>query len=196
MKRDSAITRLGFDLIAAGTLLLLACTFGQGAQAQSFTLSSATFKDGEMLAVKNAGNIKANPNCVGDNVSPPLSWTNVPEGTKSFALVMIDTEGRAGLVAIHMVTYGIPAGVSEFAENELSAPSSKFISGKTTPGVPHYFGPCPPPRTGWHHYNFTLIATDLDPTALQAGQTRDELLKALEGHTKGAAGLVGRFGKP
>ena len=47
-----------------------------------------------------------------------------------------------------------------------------------------------------HHYTFTLIATDLDPTALKPGLTKDELFTALKGHTKGAAGLVGLFGKP
>ena len=59
-----------------------------------FTLSSSSFKDGERLAVKNAGNNKANPNCVGENVSPPLAWANPPEGTKSYALLMFDPEGR------------------------------------------------------------------------------------------------------
>ena len=47
-----------------------------------------------MLAKKIAGTNKSNPNCVGDNVSPPLSWTNLPAGTKSFALLMVDPEGR------------------------------------------------------------------------------------------------------
>ena len=47
-----------------------------------------------------------------------------------------------------------------------------------------------------HHYTFTLIATDLDPKALPPGLTRDELLAKLQGHTKGAAGLVGLFGRP
>lgn len=63
----------------------------------AFALTSSTFKDGTMLAVKNAGNIKGNPNCIGDNVSPPLAWSNVPAGTKSFALIMYDPEGRGGL---------------------------------------------------------------------------------------------------
>jgi hypothetical protein len=47
-----------------------------------------------------------------------------------------------------------------------------------------------------HHYTFTLIATDLGPTALQAGMTRDELMKALDGHAKGATGIIGTFSKP
>ena len=57
----------------------LALAGGQPAQAaEPFTISSSAFKDGGMLQVKNAGNIKKNPNCVGDNVSPPLAWKNAP----------------------------------------------------------------------------------------------------------------------
>ena len=48
----------------------------------AFSLTSSTFRDGTMLAVKNAGNIKTNPNCIGDNVSPPLAWSNVPAEPK------------------------------------------------------------------------------------------------------------------
>jgi phosphatidylethanolamine-binding protein (PEBP) family uncharacterized protein len=47
-----------------------------------------------------------------------------------------------------------------------------------------------------HHYTFTLIATDLEPTALQPGMTRDEVMKALDGHAKGATGIIGTFSKP
>jgi phosphatidylethanolamine-binding protein (PEBP) family uncharacterized protein len=62
-------------------------------------------------------------------------------------------------------------------------------------GLPIYFGPCTPPGD-WHHYTLILIGTDLDPKALQPGMTRDELFTALTGHSKGSAGLVGRFRHP
>lgn len=166
------------------------------AEAQSFTITSKNFKDGEMLPAKHAGNNKANPNCVGDNVSPELSWTNVPAGTKSFALVMVDPEGRGGLGVIHWVAYGIPGDVTGFAEGEVSKDGPKFIGGKSTVGTTYYFGPCTPPRTGFHHYTFTLIATDLDAKELPPGLTRDELFTKLAGKSKGAAGIVGLFGKP
>jgi hypothetical protein len=155
-------------------------------------LKSSTLKDNGVLAKKYAGNDKSNPNCVGDNLSPPLAWSHPPEGTKSFALMLFDPEGRLGLGVVHFVSYGIPASVTGFAEGELSKPSEKFVGGKSTRSLPTYFGPCTPPGD-WHHYTFTLIATDLDPKALQPGMTRDELVAALAGHSKGAAGLVGRF---
>ena len=64
-------------------------------------------------------------------------------------------------------------------------------------GMATYFGPGPPPNVDWHHYTLTRIATtDLDPKVLQPGMTREELAAALQGHVKGAAGLVTRFRHP
>ena len=149
-------------LLAGGVALAIAWN-GQTANAQNaFTITSSSFKDGERLATKMAGNNKQNPNCVGENISPALSWANPPEGTKSYALMMFDPEGRPPGGVSHWVAYGIPVSVTGFAEGEV----------------------------------FTLIATDLEPTALQPGMTRDELIKALEGHAKGATGIIGTFSKP
>jgi Raf kinase inhibitor-like YbhB/YbcL family protein len=158
----------------------------------AFTLSSQSFKDGERLPTKMAGNNKSNPNCVGENVSPALSWTNPPEGTKSFALLMFDPEGRPPGGVSHFVAYGIPASVTGFAEGELSKPSEKFVGGTSLMKLPTYFGPCTPPGAP-HHYIFTLMATDLEPAALKPGLTRDEVMKELDGHVKVAAGLIGTF---
>jgi Raf kinase inhibitor-like YbhB/YbcL family protein len=165
--------------------------------ADVLTLTSPAIQDNGTLATKNACSDKERtPNCVGENISPPLAWSNPPEGTKSFALLLFDPEGRAPAGVSHMVIYGIPADVKGFAEGELSKPSDKFVGGKSLMGLGTYFGPGTPPNTDWHHYTFTLVATDLDPKALQPGLTRDELAKALDGHVKGSAGLVTRFRHP
>ena len=185
--------KCGRFAIAAG-FVLAACQVA--AAADPFMLTSASFKDGTMLAKKNAGANKANPNCVGENVSPPLAWTNAPAGTQSYALTMVDPEGRNGLGVIHWVAYGIPVAVTGFAENETGKPSDKYVGGKGTAGQGIYLGPCTPPGTDVHHYTFTLIATDLDPKALPPGLTRDELFAKLDGHAKGSAGLVGLFKNP
>ena len=185
--------------IFAGALALTAFCGAQGASAQGvFTLSSTGFKDGERLPTKFAGNNKSNPNCVGENVSPPLAWSGVPDGTKSFALLLFDPEGRAPAGVSHMVLYGIPADVKGFAEGELSKESPKFVGGKNLMGTGLYFGPGTPPNTDWHHYTWTLVATDLDPKApeLKPGMTREELAAALKDHVKGSAGLVTRFKHP
>jgi hypothetical protein len=167
------------------------------AHADVLKLTSAAISDGGNLAIKNACNDKQrSPNCVGENISPPLAWSGVPEGTKSFALLLFDPEGRAPAGVSHMILYGIPASVTSFAEGELSQPSDKFVGGKSTMGKSVYTGPGTPPNTDWHHYTWTLVATDLDPKALQPGLTRDQLALALKDHVKGSAGLVTRFEHP
>ena len=168
------------SLLFAGAMAL---AFGGQANAQAaFTITSSSFKDGERLAVKMAGNNKSNPNCVGENVSPALSWANPPEGTKSYALMMFDPEGRPPGGVSHWVAYGIPVSVTGFAEGEASKQTDKYVGGKSLMGLPHYFGPCTPPGSP-HHYTFTLIATDLEPTALQPGMTRDERMTRSPGPT-------------
>src|SRR5665213_3489585 len=162
------------SILAAAAVTLAAFGGSHDARAQAaFTLSSPDFKDGVRLAVKNAGNNKSNPNCVGENVSPALSWSNPPEGTKSFALMMFDPEGRPPGGVSHWVAYGIPPAVTGFAEGEVSKPSDKYVGGTSTQKVGNYSGPCTPAGAP-HHYTFTLIATDLDPKALAPGLTRDE----------------------
>ena len=174
--------------------LALAMIGGAANAADVLTLTSSALQDNGQLAVKNAcADKQRSPNCVGENISPPLAWTGVPEGTKSFALLLFDPEGRAPAGVSHMVTYGIPASATGFAEGELSKPSDKFVGGKSTMNLAIYRGPCTPPNTDWHHYTFTLVATDLDPKALQPGMTREELTAALKDHVKGSAGLIGRF---
>ena len=187
---------LGAVLLSLSMLTGCSNMPGRPPMGQSFTITSTGFEDGGMLAKKFAGNTKGNPNCVGDNISPQFSWTNVPAGTRSFALIMVDPEGRGGLGVIHWVAYGISASINSFAEGELSQLGSKYVGGKGTAGLGYYLGPCTPPVTGLHHYTFTLIATDLEPDALPAGLTRDELFTRLNGRTKGAAGIVGLFGRP
>ena len=183
--------------LAAATGLVLAA-FGVGGVANAadpFTLSSATFKDGTMMPKKVANKNPQNPNCVGDNVSPQLSWSGAPDGTKSFAFTMVDPEGRGGLGVFHWVAYGIPANVTSFAEGEVSKESEKYVGGKSTQGVGFFSGPCTPPGSP-HHYTYMVIATDLDAKELPPGLTLPELQAKLAGHTKGAAGLVGLFVKP
>jgi Raf kinase inhibitor-like YbhB/YbcL family protein len=188
-------------MLLRGSILAVAVTLAalcgsHDAKAEGlFTLTSPDFKDGARMALKNAGNNKANPNCVGENVSPTLSWANPPEGTKSYALLMFDPEGRPPGGVSHWVAYGIPVSVTGFAEGEVSKASDKYVGGISTQKVGFYSGPCTP-AVAPHHYTFTLMATDLEPTALQPGLARDELIKALDGHVKGATGLIGTFSKP
>jgi hypothetical protein len=174
------------------------------AQQKVFEISSTSFKDGGMLPVK-AANSKANApnnaNCVGENVSPQLSWVNPPAGTKSFVLLMVDPEGRGGAGVNHWVAYGIPADVTGFAEGETSKLTDKYVGGKSTQGVGFYSGPCTPPAVQPHHYTFVLVATDFEPKELPPGLTKDEVTAKIvpqgsPARAKGSAGIVGLFVKP
>ena len=179
----------------AGFVIVLNYCVSAGEAAEPFVISSPAFKDGTLMPKKSSNNTAGNTNCVGENVSPPLNWANPPAGTKSYALTMVDPEGRAGSGVIHWVAYGIPVSLSGFAEGEVSKPSDKYVGGKGSAGVGHYQGPC----TGLgapHHYTFILIATDLEQGELPAGLTRDELFAKLTGRTKGATGLIGLFKNP
>src|SRR5262245_29584507 len=187
------------SVIAAGAIVLIVAVALQAAD--PFKLTSTTFKDGQMMPRKVANMNPQNPNCVGENVSPQLSWSGAPDGTKSFAILMEDPEGRGGAGVHHWVAYGIPPTVTSFAEGEVSKATDKYVGGKSTQGVGYYSGPCTPPGTP-HHYTFVVIATDLDPKELPAGLTREEFLAKLVppapgmSHAKGTAGLIGLFVKP
>ena len=184
------MSKKGFALrltIGAGALLP-----GIVLAAEPFTLTSTAFRDGETVPAKYAG---AHPGrtCGGQNLSPELRWSNAPDKTKSFALVMFDIEGGRGLGSSHWVAYGIPANKTSFAEGEASAPPKDHVGGKNNLGIDYYFGPCGPPGDSPHHYVFTLIATDLEPDALPPGLTREELLQKLRGHALAPASIVGKY---
>ena len=191
-------------VLASGMMVASWCASDTASAQGVFEISSTTFKDGSMLPVKAANskaNAPTNANCVGENVSPELSWVNPPAGTKSFVLLMVDPEGRGGAGVNHWVSYGIPASVTGFAEGEVSKPSDKYVGGKSTQGVGFFSGPCTPPAVQPHHYTFVLIATDLEPADLPPGLTKDEVTAKIvpagtPPRAKGSAGMVGLFVKP
>jgi hypothetical protein len=158
-----------------------------------FILQSPAFADNGMLDSPYAGNDSKNANCTGKNSSPPLVWSNVPPQTQSLALIVHDPEGNKGLGVTHLVAYNISPASTGFGPDALRD-TKNFTGGKNTPGTNSWYGPCPPPGSGAHHYTFTLIATSLPPT-LPAGLTREALFQKLNGHQLAAAGLIGRFGQ-
>ena len=139
------------------------------------------------------GMIPGKYTCKGINVSPPLQWSDVPEGTKSFSLINDDPDAPAGTF-VHWLLYNIPADVRELKEN---IPSNKELDNGSRHGLndfgrSSYGGPCPP--SGIHRYFFKLYALDkiLD---LPAGATKNELLKAMQGHILAEGELIGRCKK-
>ena len=160
---------------------------------QLFTLSSPAFGDDGLLPLKYAGAMLCGKDSRGGNVSPPLAWSASPAGTKSYAVVMIDPDGRRGLGSVHWVAYGIARDRTALPEGAGNPGANAVVDGKNSRGTLGYTGPCGPPADAPHHYVIDVIALDLAPGALQPGLSRDQLLTAIVGHSLGPASLVVRY---
>ena len=182
--------------------LALIATIPDAFAASYFTLTSTSIKDGARIPVRFGGDDQKRPckpgsteicPCPGQNVSPQLGWSNAPEGTKSFAILMFDIDGQAGAGVSHWVAYNIPASTRALAEGDATA-GKGFTGGAGTRGNANYIGPCPPRGDGQHHYLITVMALDLEPT-LQAGLTREAFLAAAKGHMLAASSIGGLFAR-
>jgi Raf kinase inhibitor-like YbhB/YbcL family protein len=178
------------------TVLLASTLLAGTAHAAALKLTSSAFKEGGLIAAKYAGHLvtkrgaSAPTDCGGANVSPPLAWTNVPNGTKSFGLVIYDPDGAKGGGAVHWVAYGIAGNLRSLPEG-FGNKATGFVGGSGSAGNHGYMGPCPIPEHT-NHYVFTLYALDLAPDALQPGLTRDQFLDATRGHVLDIGSIVGR----
>jgi Raf kinase inhibitor-like YbhB/YbcL family protein len=188
-------------LTLALSVAMIAATSNPQA-ASFFTLSSTSIKDGARIPVRFGADDKQRPcrpgsteicPCPGENVSPQLAWTNAPEGTKSFAILMFDVDGQFGAGVSHWVAYNIAPTVRELAEGDGSA-GKKFTGGSGTRGNANYLGPCPPRGDGQHHYLITVMALDVEPT-LAPGLTREAFLAAVKGHQLAASSIGGLFAR-
>jgi len=152
----------------------------------SFRLTSTAFATGQPIPVQYS--------CLGQDISPPLAWTDPPDGTKSFALIADDPDAPVG-TWVHWVLYNLPADSRGLPE---AVPSEDTLADGSRHGQnswrrADYGGPCPP--SGTHRYYFRLYALDtvLD---LSAGQNKKQVLKAMEGHILAQAELMGTFTRP
>jgi Raf kinase inhibitor-like YbhB/YbcL family protein len=149
----------------------------------AMALRSEAFLDG--------GNIPTKYTCEGDNISPPLTWRDVPAPTRSFALLMDDPDARFSAFT-HWVIFDLGSNTSTLGEGVPAAPQlpENTIQGKNGFGKIGYGGPCPP--RGRHHYRFTLYALD-DLLRLAPGSSKKQVLDAMRGHILEQAQLVGLF---
>lgn len=137
------------------------------------------------------GKIPGKYTCDGMDISPPLAWTSGPGGTKTFALICDDPDAPMG-TWVHWVLFNLPADIIELRENVLperglESGAKQGMNGFRKIG---YGGPCPP--GGTHRYFFKLYALDTEIN-LEAGATKSELLKAMEGHILAEGQLMGRY---
>jgi Raf kinase inhibitor-like YbhB/YbcL family protein len=148
-------------------------------------------------AFDNNGKIPPKYTCEGDDMSPPLEWSEVPEGTKSLALIVDDPDApdpaRPQRVYVHWVLYNIPPAATHLDEN---AWQSNLPDGAAT-GLndwdkQEWGGPCPP--IGRHRYFFKLYALDTTLDGLSSPRKKD-IEAAMKGHILAQAELMGTYQK-
>lgn len=113
--------------------------------------------------------------CEGDNISPQLSWTAGPEGTKSYALTVYDPDAPTGSGWWHWVVYNIPADVTEL-KTGVGTADGKLLpagtqQGRTDFGAKGFGGACPPPGDKPHRYIFTIHALKTDKISVPEDAT-------------------------
>ena len=125
-------------------------------------LTSSNFTEGATLGMDHILSADYGFGCGGGNKSPQLSWSNVPEGTKSFAVTCFDPDAPTGSGFWHWVVVNIPADTTELKLDAGNAKAGLLPRGalqtRTDFGAPGYGGPCPPEGHGPHRYIFTVFA--------------------------------------
>ena len=153
----------------------------------TFIVESPTMRTGEMMP--------RNYSPDGRNVSPPLSWRGLPDGTRE--IVVICQEHGAGRPPpwVHWLIYNIPGDATGLPEGIPFDPADPMPSnvmgaaqGNNGWGLAMYRGPAPP-GTSLHHYHFAVFALDIE-LGLPPGMTRDEVLEAMDGHVIGEGSMV------
>jgi Raf kinase inhibitor-like YbhB/YbcL family protein len=154
-------------LVTAGAVAGSPVTGPNTVEAAAFTLTSPSFKNNGVIPEKYSFN---GMGCTGQNVSPQLDWKNPPAGTRSFALMVHDPDAPTGSGWWHWVVYNIPADATSLPEGATGATLPKgTMVGNSDFGKPAWGGPCPPPGSGKHHYNFTLYALKVEKIEVPPG---------------------------
>ncbi|HSW87787.1 MAG TPA: YbhB/YbcL family Raf kinase inhibitor-like protein [Candidatus Saccharimonadales bacterium] len=148
----------------------------------SMKITSSAFQNGEVIPKQFT--------CEGDNYNPPLTFTDIPQNTKSLAIIVEDPDAPVG-VWYHWLLYNIPPEITQIDQN---AKPDKAIEGLANGGTPGYEGPCPPhPKA--HRYIFTLYALD---HMLQLPNDTDvpKFREAIKGHILEESTLIGVYNGP
>ena len=150
----------------------------------TLAVSSPTIPAGGPIPVVNSS--------YGKSVSPPLTWSRGPKGTRSYALIIEDPDAATPTPFIHWMIWNLPAGATSLAEGVVPAGARQgklmFV------GTVGYMGPRPPPG-GPHHYHIQLFALD-QALDLADGAERAQLVAAMKGHVLASGELIAAFQKP
>ncbi len=147
-------------------------------------LTSSSFAHGEEMSSRHAYH--------NENLSPPLEWSGIPENTRSLAIICDDPNAPVG-DWVHWVLYDLPPTTTRLPEGvpTIEELPEEGKQGKNDFGEIGYGGPWPPPGPS-HRYFFRLYALNIEPDLAPAA-TREELLRAVEGHIVAEGELMGTF---
>jgi len=143
-------------------------------------ITSSAFEPGGPIPMGHTGE--------GEDLSPPLAWTGLPEGTKELALICDDPDAPRPTPWVHWVLGKLPPTLRGLEEGD----SGGGLEGKNDSDEKGWSGPFPPSGHGVHHYHFKLYALDTLLDARRIG-TKDELLAAMKGHILEKSELVGTY---
>ena len=192
MKRrqiHSIVFRVTLASAGIGLIGLAGCRSDEGPSG-AVKVTSTAFAHGQPIPAKHTAD--------GEDVSPPLAWSGLPEGTKELALICDDPDAPGG-TWVHWVIYKIPAaakGLPEgFAREARPKEPANVVQGCNSWSAGEnvgYRGPSPP--SGEHHYHFKLYALD-SALDLEPGLDKASLLGAMEGHVLASGELMGTYRK-
>jgi hypothetical protein len=199
--RSAGIITLGATLavivaLAAQGKTAKAPASDQSAQAKAaFTLTSPDIVNGKKMADAQVFN---GFGCTGGNVSPALSWSNPPPGTRSFALLAYDPDAPTGSGWWHWLAYNIPADTTSLPAGAGDPKKSRMpagtVQGRTDFGTTGYGGPCPPPGKP-HHYYFWLYALRVPKLDVPVDATAAFVGFNVKASSIGKAELMGLYGR-
>lgn len=165
------------SFLEVASILFVGLITAHTANAANFTLKSSEIREAGRVPDEQIFNSFG---CQGGNVSPALTWSHAPVGTKSFAVTVYDPDAPTGSGWWHWVVFNIPASVTSLPKNAGDPQGTRMPSGgvqsRTDFGKPGYGGPCPPAGDKPHRYQFTIYALkterlplDMDAPAAMVG---------------------------
>ncbi|MDQ0261621.1 YbhB/YbcL family Raf kinase inhibitor-like protein [Sinomonas atrocyanea] len=158
----------------------------------SFTVTSTTVADGQPWPPRQYSGAFGVPG--GEDVSPQLSWSGAPEGTKSYAVTVYDPDAPTQSGFWHWAVANIPASVTELAEGAGTATGEDMPDGaiqlKNDGGTAQFVGAAPPAGHGTHRYFITVHALDVEDIGVNGDSSPAFLGFNIFFHTLGRAGLV------
>lgn len=175
------------------TLSALVLLLSAPAIAADLTLDSTDIQQGKTLSIKHVYN---GFGCEGENISPALSWKNIPEGTKSLAVTVYDPDAPTGSGWWHWLAFNMPPTTThlESGASGKSMPAGT-IEGRTDYGTTGFGGACPPKGDKPHRYIFTLFALDIEKINLDATAPAAQVGYNLNAHAIEKATITATYGR-